>query len=343
MNILESIDNLLYESDMKSVLLKGSPRETHDELLKFLFPKSYKTISLKYFFDPTVADKYPIVKKDVSYFYEKSSGLKVEIRRLNDTTPNAVTIPGIDDISKFSKSNNPALYAYESLKALKDKKLSATYSNGKIKFDVPKNFKILMYQTTGLEKLLPNKNQRLAVHLHEIGHWMKAEPLIPANIAYFAAAITSIPEKIGLIGTFGSILTHNDPGFFRILWLSSLAIVMITTIIANYYSRIGEREADQFVKDIKQGKHLADSLSMLSYKKSVKGSNKERKAEADSLGSQIIKTLSIPFSSHPNTNDRIDDLLSKEGIGDLPVDFFNTILPAVKKMLESLDSSIASS
>jgi len=338
--IITEIDNLIFESSLPTEILKASDKESYKMILKYLFPKSHKKIAIRYFLDPSEIKKFPISVKDVSFFHNKTSNLKMDIRTWNTSEVNAFTIPGVSDFSKLQKSDNPVAYAFEALKALKNKPLNAKIDGkGKILFTGPKNLKLQMFQTKGLEKLL-SQSQRFAVQLHEVGHWVAYEPLIPKQIMSFYSALASIPMKIGFLGTIISVINQNDPGVFRIIWLASLVVVLITVIIANYYSRVGERGADQFVKDIQQGKSLADSLSMFEYNKTVKKSEKERQEDIfDRLG----KIIKIPFSTHPSTNDRIKDLLSNEDIGidsfiyDI---FFNKVLPQVRELVSYLDEQI---
>lgn len=260
-------------------------------------PNSYKLLNSEHtkLFDRKLIQDH----NELNYYKSKIKNLDLDVFIINDPSPNAFTIPGIDNISLLK--SDPVEYQSLGLNVLLRHPLSANLNNqNQIIFNSSiKNFKILVFIHSGLMKKIKNIDDRFAVILHEIGHWVHIKNLLNGS-DYLNILLSYLinPLHYSLILTTHFNITQHF--YFLINFL--IRTVLITII--NIKNRQNEYDADSFVKQVGYSKNLQNALSLLDYEKDLKKVSIEDK---DSWLINFLDIVSMLFidHSHPPTHKRI--------------------------------------
>jgi len=162
--------------------------------------------------------------------------------------------------------------------------------------------KITIFLYGGLVNLLGRDSRELtAIILHEIGHALKFH--LAVGIA------TNFATGMGLTKLLKFILKDmkTDSLIKQILVVAMLIMIHLLTSAAEaFVNRSLERQADEYVIKSGYGKDLADALSKMKKFKSY--------SELDTECGKICKSIKYiekTLSNHPESGERIKDLLSK--------------------------------
>jgi Zn-dependent protease with chaperone function len=163
--------------------------------------------------------------------------------------------------------------------------------------------KITVFLYGGLVNLLGRDSRELtAIILHEIGHALKFHMLI--------GMYTNIITNLGLSTLLKFILKDMklDSLIKQTLAVSMLIMIHLLTSAAEaFVSRSLERQADEYVIKVGYGKDLANALSKMKKFKSYSALDTECGKIC-----KAIKYVENTLASHPETEERIKDLLSKD-------------------------------
>jgi Zn-dependent protease with chaperone function len=261
--------------------------------LKTYFPQSYNLLNTQH---STLFDKKLIYDtKESNYYKSKIKNLDLDVFILKDNEPNAFTIPGLDNITLLK--NNAMEFQTLGLEVLTKHPLTATLVNGNIVFNSDiKKFKVLVFLNSGLIKKIPDIDSRLAIVLHELGHWVHIQSLISSS--QFEALLQIVKPTFYTSLLAGTI--YNTKTVTTIL-----AVVKIFLLaIVNIKNRQNEYEADQFAKSVGYGPQLQNALSLLAYNKEFIKINIENKNEFLTNFFDIVSLL-FTEHTHPPIHKRI--------------------------------------
>lgn len=235
--------------------------------LQTYFPKSYSLLEdSNYIHKDLFGKKIRLNQTENNYYSSHIENLKIQVFEVSDSIPNAFTVPGISSLNILKQ--NPYKYQTIGLKVLSQNPLTATvnHKNNNIIFNSDINdFRILVFINSGLFKRVPNIDDRFAIILHEIGHWVYINNLISSIM--FKKLLTW--SEIAL---FGNLLVNQSlkSETTQILTLVTFIIRIALLSITNIKSRQSEYDADRFVKEVGRGSNLQNALSLLAYKKEFK-------------------------------------------------------------------------
>lgn len=302
------------------------------KIIKEYFPKSYnKFIKLFGLVNSSSKSNVSVINDlELNNFvlnHVKNLNLKVNYSKEDNV--NAFTIPwDIDpNVDKnYHLTSYPILgdlYALNSvyLKLLKAN-IDATNVNEDLIFThkLPSSFVLNVYQTSRFYSLLEHDlRARIAVMLHEIGHWHSVNPYIVNSI-------------LGLFRTFSYLigigfgihsLTSNSGNDFKagIVIPILLCISVIIYFSINYVRSINEANCDNFAKKLGYGEDAARAMYALAYgSNDFKELNQERFIKMTStLGFKIKDIVYRIFHGYPSMNQRINSGIT-EGISLLTVE-----------------------
>jgi Zn-dependent protease with chaperone function len=283
--------------------------DTKSISLKTYFPQSYKLLNTEH---STLFDKKIIYNKAESEYYKsKIKNLDLDVFILKDNEPNAFTIPGLDNISLLK--SNPMEFQTLGLEVLTKHPLTASIVNNKIVFNSDiKNFKVLVFLNSGLFKKIPDIDSRLAIVLHELGHWVYIKSLISSSQFEFLLQIIK--------PTFYTSLATGTIYDTKIVTTILIVIKVFLLAIVNIKNRQNEYEADQFAKSVGYGPQLQNALSLLAYNKEISKINIEDK---NNFLLNFYDIISLLFSqhTHPPVHKRILSLNES-----IDIDIFNQLL-----------------
>ena len=297
--------------------------------LKTYFPLSYNLLNSEH---STLFGKKLIYNIDeTNYYKSKIKNLDLDVFIINDSSPNAFTIPGLNDISLL-KSNSIDSQII-GLDFLSKHPLSANVtSSGIIKFNSDiENFKVLVFLNSGLFKRIPNIDQRFAILLHELGHWVYIKELISSNIF---ETILNILRPV-FYTSFVSEMFYDTKILTFILGVIKIALVALV----NSKNRQNEYDADKFVKDMHYGLQLQHALSLLEYKKDLSKVNIDDKNTFLSNFSDIASMLFFNHT-HPPTHKRILSL--QESLGFSIIDQLIMTLSPIDKLIKNNNGTLCS-
>jgi len=288
--ILNKISNIIGASNLFS--------------LNTYFPKSYNLLeqdikllyNSKIFLDPT----------ENKYHNSKIKNLNLEIYVYNSKIPNAMTFPGVNDINILNNNLND-LYVL-GLQILHKHPLSAVRKKDILEFksDI-KNFKLIVFVSSGFIKLIKNPEDRFAIILHEIGHWVHINNLL---LIIKLEDIIKILTPSAFIITAAQVFNPYDTIFKISTLIPYIALITLKAVV-NFKNQQDEYDSDLFVKQLGYSENLQNALSLLSYKKPISKINIKEKA---TLVNNIIEILMLIYSdrTHPSTYKRILALQESE-------------------------------
>jgi len=260
-------------------------------------PNSYKLLNsehTKLFNRKLIQDQ-----DELNYYRSKIKNLDLDVFIIDDPSPNAFTIPGLDNISLLK--SDPIEYQSLGLNVLLKHQLSANLNkqNQIIFKSSIRNFKILIFIHKGLMKKIKNIDDRFAVILHEIGHWVHIKNLL--NDTHYLNLLQSYlvtPIHYSLM-----VSTHLNITKHFYLLISFLIRTVLVTII-NIKNRQNEYDADSFVKQVGYSNNLQNALSILDYGRDLKRISIEDK---NSWLRNFLDIISMLFfdQTHPPTHKRI--------------------------------------
>lgn len=127
--------------------------------------------------------------------------INIEIRLQSGTSRNAYTYPAMESKTQAQITNLPILgflyFIYKSSRLMSNEKIfnEVKFNNGLVIFpSKAKKYKFLVFVTKGLITTL-TEEERVAVILHEIGHWAKVKPTIYGATERLLQGITSEAQK----------------------------------------------------------------------------------------------------------------------------------------------------
>lgn len=284
------------------------------------FPLSYNLLNSEH--SSIFNQKITQNQEESLYYSSIIKNLILDVFIIEDSNPNAFTIPGVDSISILK--HNPLDYQFLGLQTLMKHPLSATLSsNNKIIFESDiKNFKVLVFLNSGLFKKVPNIDDRLAIVLHELGHWVYIKNLLDSDKFETLASYT---DPIVLSTFLISNIYSN-----QLASIISILVKIVLTVLVSIKNKQNEYDADRFTKDMGYGNHLQNALSLLAYNKPINRINIEDK---DKYIDNILDTLSMMVlkHSHPQTHKRILALNESEGF----MDMLKTIISIIDKIISN--------
>lgn len=236
------ISQLIYEKQNTSDLVTKEK-----EALKTFFPSLYRSVkgTIQLILPPWTD---PINSENL-YFESKTSGLKTNHFLNSSPQPNAYTLPATSTrIGAMAAQLSSIFYYLYGIIELSNNPISAKVEkNNSIKFSTSFDGRIGIFHTLGLHDML-NKDQRFAVSLHEIGHWI--------NYKSSFASLTSI-FSANFIGRLIQI-TGNTVALY---------VFFPVAIAAIAFSRAAEWRSDAFVKSVGYDKKFVEALDIIGYKK----------------------------------------------------------------------------
>jgi len=280
-------------------------------------PDSHKLLNTKLF-----NKKLTINKEENQFYNSRIKNLDLQVYVINDNQPNAFTIVGVDNISLLQSN----LHEFQSLglRTLLKHPLTATRKNGKIIFNSTiKKFKILVFLHSGLFKSVPNIEDRFAIVLHEIGHWVHFRDIISSRNIQYIINFMYAPLPYYSIMTY-SIFSSDYVYYF---------IIHIVRIVLNALFNIknikNEYDSDLFTKQMGYSVNLQNALSRIEYNKELSQVNLQDK---DSFLSNLIDLFSLLFSkhTHPFTHKRILALYESFGLTDSFIQLLSPIDKIIK-------------
>jgi len=206
-----------------------------DESLKRFFPSLWNAVSGKFqSIFPILTRELPDSKK---FWNAHTKGLPSSVMLNNSNSPVSYILPAVS--SKISPQSNVItvpFYIIHGFLKLSTHSFSGRSFQNKIVFNSPSDFKVLMWESKGLRSLLPEEDLRFAIMIHNIGHWVN----------------------------------YGSPVISKLLKISKLILpfLSIPLIIASIMiSRVGERSADRFSKEVGYNKELAIALDRIGHYK----------------------------------------------------------------------------
>ncbi len=277
---------MLDQTDQTINLVKSISLSTY-------FPESYKLLTEQH--KTLFGQKLSIDQNEFKYYNSKIKNLDLNLFIIHDKNPNAFTIPGLGDIDLLKK--DPIQYQSVGLEYLSQNPLTASVENGKIYFNT--KVKVLVFLTSGLFKRVTNVDDRLAILLHELGHWVYIKNLLSSSIYY---------SLISLVNA-GTSLSFLASGIYDSKALLLLLFILRTCLVStvSIKNRQNEYDADSFAKSVGYGPQLQNSLSLLAYNKQIADVNLSDKT---SFLNDLFDIFSMIFNthSHPPTHKRIQVL-----------------------------------
>jgi len=194
--------------------------------------------------------KTPVVKKDTDMLKKLFVNLDCEVHLVADKERNAFTIPGRDDIKEHSfmklMSNRYLGEQYLKLAKIPFQDIKPG-SNGKVIFPSQAKSvdKLIIFATWGLLTHL-EPEERIAIYLHEIGHWAYAARMVPRQMLMNSVEATgdAVDPASG-----ARVFSYNA---------QLLANVMMT-----YLRRYNEYESDLYAYKGGYGEQLKSGLDKL--------------------------------------------------------------------------------
>ncbi len=222
----------------------------HKEELRKFFPSIWNKIKGSFqMFLPIVSTTLPNEQRMINKYIK---GLNVEVRLNHDPVRNAWTSPGIESkevltVLNFLPFLGDIIWNVNAFSYIKKTKImeKVTAKNGIVTF--PSNdLKVLAWQTKGLITDLDDEKLRLAIMIHEIGHWARIAPVAVMGVFYITYSIlNSVKKNPALQVSLAPILSP---------------LLFLTFIAMNLSNRKAEKQADLFVKKVGYGKELAAAL-----------------------------------------------------------------------------------
>jgi Zn-dependent protease with chaperone function len=208
----------------------------YDEEMKKFFPSYWNFI--KSTLEQTFPSRAMRLKKEEDLIKSKFKNVDVEVRLNSMFQQNAWTIPGTSDMDDLvSPYGYYFTFATKSLPALMKLNLNDTRPGPNHTVIFPHNkCKFLIFTTKGLLTTF-SPEQRLAVYLHEIGHWKYTATMIPRQLKH--------------------IKTER----------SATNAYMFLIAIGIYMRRFNEYEADAFSAMCGYGKELQSAFDMFGRKR----------------------------------------------------------------------------
>lgn len=167
---------------------------------------------------------------------------------------------------------------------------------------IPSNITLFFY--AGLVNVLGrNSDELMAVALHEIGHL--------AHFHAFKSAITQIPIAAGFKKLIDLILKNSktDSKTVAKVIIGLIVLSQLTEkAISGFFSRLNEKQADQFAIDVGYGNALAQSFKKMDRFAGV--------ASVTKCGNicQLVRQVEGVFSTHPEIAERSKDVLKRTEI-----------------------------
>jgi len=344
----ESIGVMFEDAKDKNTLTSVIESKSFRAAVKRNLPKTsakYGTITNT----PTVVQKLTdgtkIDKKLTNYIRSnlssKSKNLKVTVYQIPEKLPNAFTIPGIhlgmDDLTL-----SDLIFGSFHLKKYD---FQASPSGRKVTLTSNKPVEPLLVATSGLsENKTLTDNEKMAVFLHELGHW--SSDAASYQMLGIAAPALHTVLQIGTFVGFIAPMRGDTPEQIIVKGLLMLAVSLIIMIIAFHIepslSRSAEFKADAFAKKAGRGQDLSDALQKM------EGSTISSKSELNETASFLDKISPIidflTRSSHPSTYRRSDRLLESHVVEEGVIsDMTNNIAEKTLKLIAAkLDDKISS-
>ena len=287
------------------------------KIIKDYFPSSYNKFIKLYGFVNSSSKSNVSAINDLelnNFVSNHVKNLNLKVNYSKEVEVNAFTIPwDIDpNIDKnYHLTNYPVLghlYALNSvyLKLLKAN-IDATNVNEDLIFThkLPSTFVLNVYQTSRFYSLLEHDlRARIAVMLHEIGHWHSVNPYIVNSI-------------LGLFKTFSYLTGFGFGSYYLISGddAKAAAIVPILLCISviiyfsiNYIKSINEANCDNFAKKLGYGEDASRAMYALAYgSNDFKELNQEKFIKMTStFGFKIKDIIYRIFHGYPSMNKRIN-------------------------------------
>lgn len=249
--------------------------ENTEEELKHFFPYLMNSISSStdYIFPEATKNR-----KDQEVFIQpKMKNLTINIFENRSPSLNAYTIPMLQSPREFDNLRKRSALFHAILAKESLKNFNATGKNGIVTFNNPKKIQVCMWMTKGFIGSF-SEEEKIAVALHEIGHWVEFEPLFNSTI-----------------------FSHFAPSTFALLALIK--------------ARAGETRADKFAARVGYGDGLISTLNKFDNgvrtNISVLGKISDYLRVISSTSANKEDQI-YQHNVHPNTQQRIDDIKNVE-------------------------------
>ena len=232
--------------------------------------------------------------------------------------PNAYTLPSIQTTlgAQVAGFTGLAYILYGLVKLSKSGLELQSSSKNIIQMANKGNINMLLWQTIGLKDILPEPELRHAIYLHEIGHWVRYEPV------------------------FGSIISRifGDRQNFPILG----PLIVPLSIVGIVLGRSAEWKADEFAKKAGYGKELAESLRRMGY--TVRSNSNIYVKIQDYMRAYWFKIHNVvdkflPVTIHPSMRKRTAALSESEIINEGIIK--DGAMFALRTLLSPLDKFIS--
>ena len=268
-------------------------------------------------------DKIKFNQNETNLCQNIIKNIEIDIFEVADKSVNAFTVPGVGSINDLKDDSGK--YYLEGINYLSKNPLEFTIDSktNKINFNNNKTFKILIFVNSGLIKKLKDPQDRLAVYLHEVGHWVYVTDIIKSksfqNYLNISSAAAIPATYIGIA----------DKQFLAPIFIYILTIIL--TYLTSLKTVQSEHDADNFVKQCGYGNNLANALSVMEYNKSLsKLDISTYYSKIDVILNKIQMALFV--NSHPDTKNRIDRLIKE----DTNTDYKTIIISDLLKLFTDL-------
>ncbi len=294
--------------------------EIADEQLNYIIPYIWNDFKSYYeYIFPALTNELP---NETSLFENIIQGVPLTVYNNNSSNLNMYTMPLNKDKVKSLVSNIPYISVINIILGLRNfLKADITGEPGRdrtiiLSSKIP--IDIVMWETRALRAILPENELRVAVALHEIGHW--------ANNGSRIALNRTVLTAFTLI-TSASIITPLILGIFIII-----------------QSRLGEYQADNFVKKMGYGQELSVALDRMYKTKYISGNIILKfNRMIDRITKAIMEIIDkvLPISSHPSFKKRQMRLnesydLIEEGIVEELIEMLRRIFKNIDKEASEL-------
>jgi len=224
-------------------LTEDVKKESEEQMKKF-FPSIWN--SLKGNFQILVPLTTTKLTKETAIMKKYIKGLEFEVRLNHSPSRNAYTYPSVKTTGGAQLMSIPIfgalMYTAAGLAYVgKSKLLQRARSMDGIVMFPRSDLRVLAFETKGLLTDL-DETERVAVMLHEIGHWAKINPVI----GRVAISLFDLPARIA-----SEVIPALAPLGFAI------------SICFNLVSRSAEKQADLFAKQMGYGNELASALDRI--------------------------------------------------------------------------------